>query len=216
MTDLPMRGRSRIHHHMSRPRSGFGMLAVVMFVGVMATVLAISYPVLMRFEQISRVRRTWMMLEEVMMATSQIAPAPAATYPVFRQRVGSNPGQISELLGPIDSNDAANYPDACGFGFNNTQRNNSRLWEPFLNRSFDPAVGYATPMGVANNDFLFFNLGGGNGLLVVTINEADLSDIVMLDQYDDNDGATAGKIRWDNIVGSTARLGYVIFTDTSC
>jgi hypothetical protein len=216
MSHLLSRAGFPIHHRMSRPRNGFGMLAVVVFVGIMATMLAISFPVLMRFEQISRVRRTWAMLEELMMATSQLTPAPAATYPVFRQRVGLNPGRMSQLIGPVESNDAVNYPTACGGKYTNPQRTNSRDWGPFLPKTFDPAVGLATPIGVANNDFLFFDLGGGNAILVVTINEADLSDILMLDQFDDNDGAAAGKIRWDNIVGSTARLGYLIFTDNAC
>ena len=216
MIVLLSRPGSRIHHPMGRPRTGFGMLAVVMFVGVMATILAITYPVLMRFEQISRVRRTWEMLDALKMATSQITPAPPATYPVFRQRVGTNPGRISQLLGPILSGDAINYPEACGGSYSGGQQTASRSWEPFLTRSFDPATGFSTPIGVANDDFLRVNLGGGVALLIVVIDQADLSDILMMDQYDDNDGPAAGAIRWDNIVGSTARFGYAITTDAAC
>lgn len=205
-----------IHPRMHRRRNGFGMLAVVMFVGVMATLLALSYPALMRFEQISRVRRTWEMLDAVRMATSQITPAPAATYPVFRQRVGNNPGRLSQLFAPIAGGDATNYPDACGGTFTNAQATAWRSWGPFLSTGFDPAIGFPTPMGIANNTFLRINLGGGVAWLVVTIDQADLADIVMLDGYDNNDGATAGLVQWDNIVGSTARLGYIIITDTAC
>ena len=51
---------------------------------------------------------------------------------------------------------------------------------------------------------------------VVTIDQADLSDITALDGFDDNDGANAGTVRWDNIIGSTARLGYYIPSDGAC
>lgn len=215
MTDLLSRGGFRIHHLMRRRRNGFGMLAVVMFVGVMATILAISYPVLMRFEQISRVRETWRVLESIQMATSQLAPAPAADYPVFSQRMFSDPGRISQLVAPIQARDATNYPDACGFGYNNQQEGRWVQWGPFLGRNFDPAVGLATPIGTVNDDFVRVSIAGQVYLMVV-INQADLSDITMLDQFDDSDGATAGKVRWDNISGSTARLTYMIAASGTC
>jgi hypothetical protein len=191
------------------------MLAVVMFVGVMATILAISYPVLMRFEQISRVRETWRVLESIQMATSQITPAPPATYPVFAQRLFSDPGRISQLIGPIQSGDAANYPDACGFSFNNQQETRWSQWGPFLARNFDPAVGLASPIGIINDDFIRISISG-QWYLMVVIDQADLSDIVMLDQFDNNDGAIAGKVRWDTITGSTARLTYMITSNGGC
>jgi hypothetical protein len=199
----------------SRNRDGFGLLAIIMFVAIIATLLALSIPALLRYNQVSRVRRTWQILDQIKMATSQITPAPAATYPVFRQRVGNNPGRLSQLVGPINSGDATNYPDACGTTFKNSERDDSRLWGPFLSRGVTIGVGLATPMGVANDDLIRSQLGG-NWYLIVTITQADLSDIVMLDQYDNNDGAAAGLIRWDNVAGSTARLLYLILSDNAC
>lgn len=215
-SSLPFVPRVRIHRTMRRPRNGFGMLALVMFIGIIATILALTYPTLMRFEQISRVRQTWEILEGVRLATSQVAPAPPATYPVFRQRIGTNPGRISQLFGPVTAGSAATYPNACGTAFNNAQQNSSRQWEPLLSRGLDPAVGLATPIGVADNDFLRVVVGGGVVHLIVLIDQADLSDIIMLDQFDNDDGAAAGTVRWDNITGSTARLRYVIITDAAC
>ena len=213
---LPSVPPVRIHPAMRRPRNGFGMLALVMFIGIFATILALSYPALMRFEQISRVRQTWHILEGVRRATSQVSPFAPAPYPVFRQRIGTNPGRISQLFGPVNSGDAVNYPTACGGTFSAAHRNSSRQWEPLLSRGFDPAVGLATPLGVANDAYLREDQGGGVFHLIVAIDQADLSDITMLDQFDNNDGATAGTIRWDNISGSTARLRYIIVTDAAC
>ena len=187
---------------------------VVVFVGIIASILAISVRAMMVNAQVSRVTETWDILESVRLATFNSAAA--ATDRVFRQRVGSVPGQLSELIGPIDSNDAANYPDLCGFGFNNTQRNNWRNWGPFLGRTFNPADGLATPMGNLDNDFIRTVIGGTIYLTVV-ITVADLNDIDLMDRiFDNDDGAAAGAVRWDTISGTTARLTYMITADNSC
>jgi hypothetical protein len=214
---LPLATPSHIHHTMPRARNGFGLLAVIMFVGIIVTLLAMSYPALMHADREARVRETWKILENIRLGTSQIAPAPSATYPVFRQRVGNNPGRISQLWTPILSGDAVNFPDACGTTFNFGQQTASRSWAPMLSYAFDPAGGLATPMGVIDDDFIRTTLLGTTYLMVI-IAQADLNDILVLDQYDTvpNDGAGNGLVRWDTITGTTARLTYMITTDATC
>lgn len=197
-------------------RSGFGILAIIMFVGIIATLMALSFSTVMYANRVVRANETWRILQSVQLAAA--IPGAGATVPVFRQRVGNNPGRISHLLGPVNSGDAVNFPDACNTTYSNANRDNSRQWAPFLAQAFDPAVGLPTPMGTVDNTFLFIDIPGPgvNWHLHAVIPLADIEDLEVLDQFDNNDGAAAGLVRWDNIVGSTARLLFLIPTDGSC
>jgi hypothetical protein len=213
---LPKARGARNHRRMAeRRRRGFGILAIIMFVGIIATLLALSFKTIMYANSLSRARETWLILESIRRATfDNLAPT---TYPVFRQRVLNNPGRISQLLGPVNSGDAVNYPDACGTTYTTQHRDNSRLWAPFLVRSLDPAVGLATPLGTLDDDFIRINLGPGqNWFLQAVIPQVDTVDLKVLDTFDTGAGATAGVVRWDNIAGGTARLTYMIAIDASC
>jgi hypothetical protein len=194
-------------------RRGFGLLMVVVFMGIIVTILAVSVKALVVNARTTRVSRTWDILESVRLATFNSAAL--ATEPVFRQRVGTNAGQLSQLIGPVNSGDATNYPNACGGSFKNGERDASRNWGPFLARSFDPVYGLATPMGNVDNDFI--RITGGGTFLQAVIAQADLYDIDLMDEiFDGDNGAAAGAVRWDTITGTTARLTFTITIDNAC
>jgi hypothetical protein len=190
------------------------MLMVVVFMGIIVTILAVSVSAMVVNARTTRVSRTWDILESVRLATFNSAAA--ATDHVFHERVGTNPGTLSELVGPITRSDATNYPNACGLGFKNPEEGASRTWAPFLTRSFDPVNGLATPMGNIENDFIRTTIGGTIYLMAV-INQADVYDIDLLDEiFDNNNGAGAGAVRWDTITGTTARFTFMITIDNKC
>jgi type II secretory pathway pseudopilin PulG len=194
-----------------RRRSGFSMFAMVLIIAIVTTLIAISYPVLMRYEQFVRVQQTYDILESVRLATYNATAA--VTDPVFRQRVGENPGKISHLFIPITDGNAAIAANSCGNAY--TQTANWRLWGPFLEFSFDPAVGLPTPIGIAGDGFIRAG-SGANTVLIISMPLVDMTDISMLDRFDNNDGSLAGKIRWNTVVGTTATLLYTFGINGTC
>lgn len=216
MTSLLQPGSPRKNQVMRR-RKGATLFWLIVLFGIVATLMALSIPALMTYDRLARVERTQEMLEVLRLAIFNSGAS--ATETVFRQRVQNNPGRLSQLIEPIFRNDAVNYPDGCSTAFANNDETRWRAWGPFLDFAFDPAVGLTTPMGIFENNLVRETPGGAVVLLTALMPDADLDEILMLDAIYDtpaNAGPTAGLVRWDNIVGESARFRFTMTIDGVC
>jgi type II secretory pathway pseudopilin PulG len=190
---------------------------VILWVAIgvtLAALLAIAaLPIAIGAHQQRAIQRTAEILEQVRLATYDVA----ATNKAFRQRVGSNPGRLSQLVYPISSNNAANFPDSCNTQYTNAQATNWTNWGPFLGFQLDASLGLPTPIGTADNTMIRNPALGGAGVLIVRFPNVDEADAIMLDQFADTaTGIAAGAIQWTAPAGGVTTLDFRIIIDAAC
>jgi type II secretory pathway pseudopilin PulG len=142
---------------------------------------------------------------------------PATGANAFSQKVGANPGRLSELSNPIQSGDAANYPNSCGNQFSNGQRNNWNNNGPFVKYAIEPGVGLGTPMGLVSDVLTRVPNSATAGVINLTMLNADVERVVMLDEMlNSGDGSAAGSVQWSTPVNSETTLTFVVPINNKC
>jgi hypothetical protein len=194
---LPSRRRSR----------GFGLLEIIVLLGIASVIGVLSAVALEQANQLQRIHETWEILERTRLALVNAAGAP----PAFRQTVGANPGELSDLVVSLGTAGV----NSCGNGFTGAQRNN---WiGPYGGFTIDSTVGLPTPIGIGGNQLVRNPANAAVGTLAIVIPSVDSADAALLDDvYDNSDDAASGTVQWTPPVGGVTTLSYLIPIDNKC
>jgi type II secretory pathway pseudopilin PulG len=195
-----------------RARTGFTLIELIVMMVILLTLVVVVTPTAMRAIDRQRITETSDKLNALTLSIYNTA----ANNLAFRQRVGSTPGRLIQLVEVPGKSDAINHPDACGGSFNSTEIDNWNSWGPFLNYPIEPTVGIPTPIGNGKNALIRTDTKGVITLAVQFPN-VDVQDAINLDQYTDNaNGSAAGLVQWTAPAGGITTLSWVMTVDGVC
>lgn len=199
----------------ARRRAGFGMLEVVILLGIASVVGVLSAMVVVEAGRMRRVQDTALILDRTRLAIFDVA----ATNKAFRQRVFALPRLLSQLSSPIATGD----PNSCTSGADQTlstgERNAWFDWGPFGGHAINAAVGLVTPIGIGDNTMVRAPTNGVAGTLTIVFPIVDVVDVTLLDQtFDNADGFNLGAVRWTSpgAADGTTNMNYQITIDGTC
>ena len=203
------------HTRRIRRRRGFGLIEIVILVGVLALVGLLGAQAMIEADRLKRVRETALKLDAM-----RVRIYSTAANGAFAQVVGVSPGRLSHLQTAIVNGDE----DACGLSgispYSNQERNRWPNAAPYTNFDVSAPTGLATPIG-NSEDQIYRNPvgpGGANGELMIRFNDVDLEDIILLDEIVDGTTAnsTQGFIRWTTASGVTTFNYTITQTNNNC
>jgi hypothetical protein len=191
------------------PRPGFTAVEITVGVAIVASLAALSVP-LAAFREERKVEAAGAMLAEIREGLT----SPSAG---FRNAVGANAGQLSELTAQIWNGGAGTpFPtNSCGKPFSSSEVNNWDDSGPYVG-FFIPATGLETPIGVAA-DRLIRVAEGDSTTLRVVINDVDADHAKLLDRkVDGANGSDRGAVRWNTPKRGGVTLLFVVPIDARC
>jgi hypothetical protein len=189
------------------------MIEIVVALAILSLMAAITIPSVMHSIDMARVRDAATRLT----ALRDGIYDPSAGALAFSQKVGANPGRLSELTTAIVSGNPAVSPNSCGGSFSNGQRNNWAANGPFVKYAIDAGVGLGTAMGTIEDDLIRVPASAATGVLQMMILETDPNLVVMLDEeLNAGDGSAAGSVQWSAPANGVTQLTFVVPINNKC
>jgi len=192
-------------------RYGFSLVELVVSLAVILILAAVALPNVTGYLDQQRIEATIAQLSEVRDALD----SPGG----FRQAVGANAGQLSELTTQIWNGASGPPPfprNSCGNTFSNGQVNSWDSAGPYVN-FFIPATGLVTPIGVAEDTLQRIPRSATAGVIRIVITNVAATDAQLLDDaVDAGDGLAAGTIHWSAPAGGVVTLYYQMPIDNRC
>jgi hypothetical protein len=193
-------------------RGGFGMLEIVILLGVAAVVGVLTVNIISQADRVARVSQTAEILDRVNIAIIENNGLG------FQQRVGANPRLLSQLTNPI----AVGDPNSCTTGNDVTvvanDRDNWSTWGPFNHFYIDATIGLVTPIGIANNTMVRLPTNKATGTLRIDFPSVDQQDLLLLDLLIDGTADAAnGDLTWSTpAADGTTSASYFIHIANTC
>jgi len=192
--------------------TGFTLIEVVVALAVILILAAVALPSVAGFLDQKRIDATATQLTNVRDAIYDNTKGANA----FSQKVGANPGRLSELDSIIiqgDASYATGTDDSCGNAFAKKEVTNWTASGPFITYNSDRTTGMMTPVGRVEDTLTRIPNNASPGVLRLTfVNNVAVGDALLLDEaLDAGSGYNSGTVQWTPQNGINGRVTMYYF-----